>query len=81
MESLPGYLLSVVVTGYRFTIRARRSARLAVVHRDRDACAGAADLCLWRAPRGGFLWPGRGGNDLAAEADVPLARSGYVALG
>jgi spectinomycin phosphotransferase len=27
---------------------------LAVVHRDRDACAEAADLCLWRASCGGF---------------------------
>jgi hypothetical protein len=41
----------------------------------------AADLCLWRAPCGGFLWPCRGRSDLVAEAEVPLARIGYVALG
>jgi ribosomal protein S18 acetylase RimI-like enzyme len=28
-----------------------------------------------------FPWPGTGPNDLVAEAEVPLARIGYIALG
>ena len=28
-----------------------------------------------------LLWPGRGRNDLVAEADVPVARIGYVGSG